>query len=209
MRVLTLFSGTHSVGKVCTELGWEEVSLDWAHPSTFNVNVHDWDYQSLYKPGHFDIVWASPDCSQFSKARYNCPRPRDLDTADKGVLKTLEIIEYLRPRYFFIENPETGLLKSREYMHSRPYTVVDYCMYGWCFRKRTAIWSNISHELDALLKKCNKQCGAFVDGKHVASIEYSFGGAKRGMIPPLLLHTIFSKVVELDKHGESKIQMHV
>jgi site-specific DNA-cytosine methylase len=209
MHVLTLFSGTHSVGKALQEIGWGEESLDWVHEATYQLDVNDWDYKA-FTPGHFDIIWASPDCSQFSKARWNLQNraPRDFGTADTCVLKTIEIIEYLKPKYWFIENPETGLLKQRHYMHSRPYSVVDYCMYGFNFRKRTAIWSNICPELDTVLMRCNKQCGAFIDGKHIATINGSFCGPRRGMIPHQLLLDIFSKVQQLEDGG-GEIQMHV
>lgn len=202
MKVLTLFSGTHSVGKALKQSFpyWSEVTLDVNYPSTHRVDVLMWDH-TVYKPGHFDIIWASPDCTQFSKARYNCPRPRDLEHADAMVLKTLEIIDYLKPKYWVLENPETGLLKKRVYMFGRPYAVVDYCMYGYNFRKRTALWSNIAGELSSVLLTCNKACGAFIDGKHVSSIECSYAGKKRGMIPTPLLVEIFSKIESIDGRG--------
>ena len=37
---------------------------------------------------------------------------RKIDEANKIVLKTLEIIDYFKPKYWFIENPQTGLLKK-------------------------------------------------------------------------------------------------
>ncbi len=68
MKVLELFSGTHSVGKVCNKRGWEVVSLD-LQDADINISILDWDYKKDYKPGDFDIVWASPPCHTFSHLR--------------------------------------------------------------------------------------------------------------------------------------------
>jgi len=38
-----------------------------------------------------------------------------------------KIIDYLKPKYYFIENPQTG--KMKEYI-TRPFYDVDYCMYS-------------------------------------------------------------------------------
>ena len=56
---------------------------------------------------------------------------RDIEKANSIVLKTLEIIEYLNPKHFIIENPQTGLLKKQWFMHGIPYQDIDYCKYGF------------------------------------------------------------------------------
>ena len=62
---------------------------------------------------------------------------------DKLVLKTLEIIDYFNPEYWFIENPATSKMKDRPFMKDKPFYLVDYCMYSdWGYRKRTRIWTN-------------------------------------------------------------------
>ncbi len=40
-------------------------------------------------------------------------RPRDLAKADAIVERALEEIRYLQPRYLFVENLRTGMLKDR------------------------------------------------------------------------------------------------
>ena len=50
MRVLELFSGTHSVGKVCKDLGYEVVSLDLTN-ADINIDILKWDYKTAFKPG--------------------------------------------------------------------------------------------------------------------------------------------------------------
>ena len=171
MRILDLFSGTHSVGKVARALGHEVLSLDLSG-ADINMDVLDWDY-TTYPIGRFDFIWASPPCQYFSCARrsnigrYGITRESiETDIMEKGlplVCKTEEIIDYFQPTHYVIENPATGRMK--EFM-SKPSYVVDYCKYGASYRKRTQLWSNLKgfHP-----KLCDKQCGSFVDGRHISN----------------------------------------
>ena len=61
MRLLELFSGTRSVGKVAERLGYDVVSLDLKN-ADINVNILEWDYK-VFPAGMFDVVWASPPCT--------------------------------------------------------------------------------------------------------------------------------------------------
>jgi hypothetical protein len=73
--------------------------------------------------------------------------PTNLAKADAIVKRTLEIIDYFAPVRWFLENPQTGLLKKREFMMGLPFYDVDYCRFSdWGYRKRTRIWTNIDYE---------------------------------------------------------------
>jgi hypothetical protein len=62
-------------------------------------------------------------------------------------LKALEIIEYFKPKFWFLENPQTGLLKTRPFILELPYTDVDFCRYSeWGYKKRTRIWTNSGYQ---------------------------------------------------------------
>ena len=162
MRVLELFSGTRSVGKLCDAIGWESVSVDMILPADHQCDIMLFDYKQ-YPKDHFDVVWASPPCTEYSKAKSR--GVRDIEGANKIVLKTLEIIKYFESEYWFLENPQTGKLKEQEFMKDLPYVDCDYCMYGKPYRKRTRFWTNKKKEL----KLCDKNCGSFVDGRHIGS----------------------------------------
>ena len=194
MRVLTLFSGTHSVGKVATELGWEEVSLDLFEPADIQEDILKWDWR-LYPPGYFDIVWASPECKEYSRAK--TVGKRKLGYADKMVKRTLQIINDLRPKFWFIENPESGMLKTRDFMLLRPRSICDYCKYGLPYRKRTALWSNVSYELSSILQTCKHDCHACSNGRHFTSVQDEKHGVVRGRIPATLLMDIFELCKQL------------
>ena len=83
--------------------------------------------------------------------------------------KTLEIIEYFQPKYWTLENPQTGLLKKQEFMKDLPFFDIDYCKYGMPYRKRTRIWSNIQNWNPRPL--CKKDCGNVVDNKHIETAQ--------------------------------------
>jgi hypothetical protein len=144
MRILELFSGTGSIGDSFTNGGWDVTSLDASKSGSATIccDILLWDY-TVYESGYFDAIWASPVCTHYSCARTKAGTPRDFEWADSLVLKTLEIIAYFDPPVWYIENPQSGLLKTRPFMENKNYTDVDYCRYSyWGYRKRTRIWTN-------------------------------------------------------------------
>ena len=68
-RLLELFCGTKSVGRAFEAAGCEVVSLDIVSKfeSTILCDIRSWDY-TTFLPGHFDMVWASPVCTEYSRA---------------------------------------------------------------------------------------------------------------------------------------------
>jgi len=62
------------------------------------------------------------------------------------ILKTLKIIEDLKPSKWYIENPR-GLLRKQSFMIGLPKTTVWYCQYGDTRAKPTDIWTNNLYSL--------------------------------------------------------------
>jgi site-specific DNA-cytosine methylase len=168
MRVLELFSGTGSVGNVCRRLGCEVTSLDRDMPADIRMDILDWNYASL-PPNSFDVIWASPPCTEYSVAK--TVGVRKLDEANAIVKRTIEIIQYFNPTYWMMENPQTGLLKHQSVVADLPYNDLDYCKYGMPYRKRTRLWNNIEAWIPRPL--CKKDCGHMVGNVHEQSAQQS------------------------------------
>ena len=214
-KVLELFSGTHSVGKVCEEKGYEVISVDindykGKYPPTHKVDIMKFDYKK-YKKDEFDIIWSSPPCVYYSilqnswlgkkkrdkktKELYTFTKKHmedDMKIGDMWVKKTLEIIDYFNPSLWFMENPKTGKLKSREFMKDIPYYDVDYCMYcDWGYKKPTRIWTN---KKDFKPLVCDKKCGNLnKEGKHstrLGGFRKKTSKLDRYRIPPKLIKSL-------------------
>ena len=137
---LDLFSGTGSVGEVAKELGFNVISLDRDMEADIQIDIMEWDY-SDFPRDFFDVIWASPPCTEYSRAKTTAPR--DIEGANAVVQRALDILEYFCPKYWILENPQTGLLKDQLMMWGLPFKDLDYCKYGMPYRKRTRIWNNV------------------------------------------------------------------
>ena len=172
MRLLELFAGTGSVGRAFREQGWEVIGLDINPGHEIKCDIMDWDYRAAFPKDHFDCIHASPPCTEYSIAK--TVGVRDLEKADRIVSKTLDIIAYYSAPIFIIENPNTGMLKSRPcFVGMSPYKrEITYCKYGLPYRKSTAIWSNLYNYWQETRPCCKANpCEFMVDGHHPATAQ--------------------------------------
>jgi len=100
------------------------------------------------------FIWASPPCSQYSMARSYAKTPRDLEGVDTIFRACINIMECLRPDRRAMKNPYSGLLKRREVVApwERYLKRTTYCMSGFPYKKKTAIWTNAHVKLPASLR---------------------------------------------------------
>ena len=210
MRVLELFAGTQSFTKTVERLypDAECVTVDILPKfnPTYLANLATWNYKALGPPGHFDIIWCSPPCTEYSKAKTR--GVRDLESADHLVRRCAEIIQYFQPRAWIIENVGTGLLPYRMptlWPEAGEVTCADYCAYGAPYRKRTAFWSNADL---SDLKFCGGpgDCPAMVENRHIGSVgnarsRYNSVGINsvwvKNAIPPLLCEALLAALMVL------------
>ena len=151
LKVLELFAGSRSIGKVADELGYE----------VFSVDVNNFEGIDLVKDIEFltkedipfipDVIWASPPCTTYSIAAISHhrdmgkPKTDFAAKSDRLVLNTLNLIKEFDCKYF-IENPR-GYLRKMDFMLGIPKTTVWYCRYGDMRAKPTDIWSNHIYSL--------------------------------------------------------------
>jgi len=151
MKVLELFAGSCSFSNVAKEFGYEVITTDIKqNPNNsidYVVDIFNFDYSDL--PG-IDIVWASPPCTYFSVAsigkhwnKDHTPKSKQALYGIEIVKKTIEIIDYLGPKYWIIENPR-GKLRKLNIMEDLPRTTVTYCQYGDIRMKPTDLWHNLN-----------------------------------------------------------------
>ena len=150
MHLLDLFCGTKSISRVFEQHGWSCTTLDFDRKTspTICCNILDVTPEMILAHGRPDCIWASPLCVHYSKARTTAKTPRDLEGSDKLVQKVLDLAEFFQCP-FYMENPHSGLLKSREVVRDVPMRIIDYCSYAddaflGRYRKRTSIWTNTS-----------------------------------------------------------------
>ena len=175
---LDLFAGTRSVANVLEEQGFGVLTVDSdvRYGADVCEDILDWDYKK-FPQGHFEIITSSPPCTEFSRAK--TVGKRNLDHALSLVEKTLEIIRYFKPKFWWLETDRYGLLPRQPMMCGVPFVDVDYCRFTNCgFQKPTRIFG--CPQLGALeAQLCLKSlCPMVVGKKHVKSL----GGPRNASI---------------------------
>lgn len=158
MKVLELFAGTRSIGKVFETRGHEVYSVEWNRDFediALYADISTLTAQQCIElcGGRPDVIWASPDCSTYSVAalgthRRKIPPSKELvaqtdyarfcDATNKHVV---DLIRELDPLYWFIENPRGGM-RTMSFMQGLPRYTVTYCKYGDERMKPTDLWTN-------------------------------------------------------------------
>lgn len=209
MRTLEIFAGTQSFSKAVKRQSEENVAitvdiLDKFSPTHIS-DIRSWNYRQ-YPRGYFNIVWASPPCTEYSKAKTR--GERNLDLADELVRLTIDIIDYFSPQVWIIENVGTGLLVQRmdDICPGLDKYFVDYCAYGKPYRKRTVFWCNVPLTLD--LCAGPRVCTGMDGNKHIGSCgngtrTYNSVGInsvwEKDSIPERLMDSVLTQVsVHLD-----------
>jgi len=177
MKILELFAGSRSFSNVAENLGYKTYSTDIVAFKKINQvsNIFNFDIEKmLLEFGKPNIIWASPPCTTFSVAsvyrhwKQNkntlTPKSKEAEIGIKIIKKTIEIIETLKPKYFYIENPR-GILRKLNIINNKNFikNTVWYCQYfdgvGINRAKPTDIWTNnINWIPKKQCKNNNKYC---------------------------------------------------
>jgi len=204
LKVLELFAGSCSFSNVAATYGFETYTTDIKQFGDIdNVSdIFNFDYKNLdFQP---DIIWASPPCTTFSVAscgkhwtapdenglRY--PKTNEAEVGLKILEKTIEIMHYLNPKYYFIENPR-GLMRKMLLVQPFDRYTVSYCQYGDTRMKPTDIWTNL--EFDAKLCKNGATCHEAAPRGSRTGTQGLKNNHERSKIPYLLCREIIETIL--------------
>jgi len=184
LKVLDLFCGLGGWSKAFHDAGHECTGIDIkniGYPYRFiKADLNDW------KPDqHYDIILASPPCTQFSKVvqRWTgkCNESKGLEL----VFRTFALIQEMKPKYWVIEN-----VKGLAEFIDKPNDIVRY---GHSVHTKSAyLWSNIGKVgflKQMIVKKTNRKT-------------FKSGDPELAKIPYPLSEAVLDKIKEKERAKE-------
>lgn len=217
-KLLELFAGSCSYGKVAMRKGMKVLSIDKFIECDITCGVEEITEEMILENlGYPDMIVASPTCSAWSKTGwFNHWDSKIYSRADvfkakteyalesvEMVRKTIQIFSWFRKAKFFMENPE-GML----YKHPVIGTFVDldlsedlrrekvtYCQYGFNYMKPTHIWTNSKSWKPRPFCKNGDTCHTSVPrGGKLSGVMNSKDSFSRSVIPKQLCEEIIDSL---------------
>ena len=157
MKILELYAGSRSIGKVAERMGYQVFSVDIKPFEGIDL-VKDCEYLTLDDlPFIPDVLFSGTPCTTYSLAAISHHRNEDrtpktefaakCDRMNKNNLKLIKQIQALNPNFiYYIENPR-AVLRKMDFMNELDRMTVWYCRYGDKAAKPTDWWSNNFYSL--------------------------------------------------------------
>jgi hypothetical protein len=114
----------------------ETLDIDKRFKPTYCMDVRDFKPIKKYK-----VIFCSPPCTYFTFARCAITTDEERKEGLEIARKCFRIAENYS-EYYIIENPYWKH-SLQSYIKKKNHHIIDYCMYGYGYKKPTSIWTNI------------------------------------------------------------------
>jgi len=196
-RVLDLFCGLGGFSSAFADSDrWQVTTVDIEARFDPDIQADVFDLRPSDFDTEFDVILASPPCTQFSIAASSLERivggePQTEDARDAVALAfhTVGLIRGLSPAFWVLENPRGYL---RQFLGD-PAATVTYCQYGEDYMKPTDLWG---HHPPMSYRRCTTGSGCHktnTDGEHGGLGNCDVMGrdpAERAKVPDALSESI-------------------
>jgi len=144
--VFCLFEYSETFAKLYREKGYNVISVDLE----FGIDIMTFDYKQY---SNVEIIIAHPPCTEFAASGavwWKKKNPKLLFDAISIVEKTLEIIEYHKPKIFFLENPKGRIcscvpkLKQFQKYSFNPFEFAGYSSEKEAYSKYTILYGRFN-----------------------------------------------------------------
>ncbi len=147
-KLLELFAGSRSWGKVAEELGYEVFSVDYKPFDNIDLVIDIEDLTEDMLPWIPDVIIDGRMCKTYSIAavshhRHEVTLKPKTDFAAKCDRMNIKLNSLYKKwkSIYYIENP-VGMMRKMDFMKGMDRTTVTYCSYGDTRMKPTDIFSN-------------------------------------------------------------------